>query len=72
LRCGRDDGGFKDGAQYAKRSQYGKPDYLLERIGRNAFATEAEAKARAKVLVANKIKEIDKQLVKLRKLLDSL
>ena len=47
--------------KYCKRSRYGRPDYLFEQIGKDAWATEKEAKARAVGMAEAKLEAISRQ-----------
>jgi hypothetical protein len=59
------DGCEVDG-KYVTRARYGRPDYLFEAIGKDAFPTEKEAKTRAIELAKAKLQAIERQEERLR------
>jgi hypothetical protein len=56
---------------YASRGRYGEGTYVFVKIGKDAFATEAEARARVRSLINAKLKSLDKQRNELQKKLAS-
>ena len=50
----------------------GRADYLFVRMGTDAFESEAEAKANVLVKIRKRLKNLDKQRVKLKALQKSL
>ena len=56
--------------KYVKRGRFNQPDYLFLALGKEAFKTEAEAKARGVELVNAKLASLAREEDKLKDLLE--